>query len=358
MLGRPKGGPFFAVTMMQSGDRFSVKPPHYNGFFQSVVARVTESRHNLGKIEAIRHNVRSDTTESTQDEPAAQWVEGGKAVVSRITGATVRALLVMILVVTPSVMLPGISADTKQMVALASIFAALLTFVEYHATAPGLIEFRDAPPFNRMRFFLIYLTVIVLSLIERGRTQPGTFTDLLTAIGHLIGWAMDFPYSPVRLATLMLAPGASSAQAESLRTAAGMAYVISLLFIAVFVLVIRARNWPLSGAAFNVWINLPTFDPTAGADIITRLERDARVNVALGFLLPFLVPAFVRVALDGADAATLTGPQTLIWATAAWSFLPASLFMRGIAMQRVAQMVRDKRRAAADHMDDEYPQVA
>jgi hypothetical protein len=27
----------------------------------------------------------------------------------------------------------------------------------------------------------------------------------------------------------------------------------------------------------------------------------------------------------------------------AWAFLPASLFMRGIAMYRVAQMIREKR---------------
>jgi hypothetical protein len=41
---------------------------------------------------------------------------------------------------------------------------------------------------------------------------------------------------------------------------------------------------------------------------------------------------------------TFTSPQTLIWTMAAWSFLPASLFMRGIAMGRIADMIREKRR--------------
>jgi hypothetical protein len=41
---------------------------------------------------------------------------------------------------------------------------------------------------------------------------------------------------------------------------------------------------------------------------------------------------------------SLENPQTLIWTVAAWAFLPASLFMRGIAMGRIAGMIKEKRR--------------
>ena len=94
-------------------------------------------------------------------------------------------------------------------------------------------------------------------------------------------------------------------------------------------------------------MNLPTFDPTVGPDVISRLQRDARVNVALGFLLPFLTPAVVKIASTGFTPLTLGTPQTLIWMMTAWAFLPASLFMRGIAMARVADMIRDTRAANA-----------
>ena len=72
-----------------------------------------------------------------------------------MTGAAVRAFLVMVLVATPSVILPGIGTDTKQMVALVALFAGALTFAEYNATYPSLVEFRDAPPFNRIRFLML-----------------------------------------------------------------------------------------------------------------------------------------------------------------------------------------------------------
>jgi hypothetical protein len=110
-----------------------------------------------------------------------------------------------------------------------------------------------------------------------------------------------------------------------------------------FVVLLRAGTWPTRGNVFNVWVNLPTFDPTSGPDIVARLERDGRINIALGFLLPFCIPAIARIVMGGVDPVTMTSPQTLIWTLAAWSFLPASLFMRGIAMFRVAQMIRRKR---------------
>ncbi len=253
----------------------------------------------------------------------------------------------MALIAMPSAILPGVTKDAQQMAALVALFAGAMTFVEYNAVYPGLIEFRHAPPFNRTRFALLVVTVLMLCLIERGKFNPTALTQFLEAVGSLVGWAMDFPYSPVRLATLMLDHAATTAQVAAVRTAAGMAFLVTMVTLIWFVLTMRSGGWPSRRAAFNVWVNLPTFDPTVGADIIRRLDRDARVNVALGFLLPFLIPAVVRIGTSGLDPLMLTAPQTLVWTVAIWAFLPASLFMRGIAMARVAQMIREKRQAAA-----------
>lgn len=264
--------------------------------------------------------------------------------ISRLTGAVIRAALVVLLIATPSLMLPGTSADAAQIVALVAIFGAALTIFEYASSYPGLVEFRDAPPFNRVRFISLFLTVFLLTLIARGATDPTTLTTLVTAIGTLIGQAIDFPYSPVRLVVLMLPEDASVEQINLVRTSAGLSYLISLLTLAVFLILQRMRGWPLRTGSFNVWVNLPTFDPTAGGDVVERLERDARFNVALGFLLPFLTPAVIKAASSLFGSVSLENPQTLIWTVAAWAFLPASLFMRGIAMGRIAGMIKEKRR--------------
>ncbi len=264
--------------------------------------------------------------------------------ISQITGAFVRALLVMVLIATPSLMLPSVTSDTTQIVALVALFAAALTFFEYASTYPGLVEFRDAPPFNRVRFLSLFVTVLLLSTIVRGQTEPTTLTNFIGALGNKLGGVIDVPYSPVRLVVLMLPEDMSLRHLILVRSTAGLSYLISLSTIIVFVVTMRILGWPSRMGSFNVWINLPTFDPTTGGDVVERLERDARFNIALGFLLPFLIPAAVKVAAIAFQPVTLESPQTLIWTMTAWAFLPASLLMRGIAMGRIAGMIAEKRR--------------
>ena len=102
------------------------------------------------------------------------------------------------------------------------------------------------------------------------------------------------------------------ADLENVRTAAGLSHLISLSSLALFVLLLRLRGWPQRTGAFNVWVNLPTFDPTAGGDVVTRLNRDSQINLILGFLLPFLVPAVLKIIALTIAPFSLSDPHTLI----------------------------------------------
>jgi len=301
----------------------------------------------LGKIEASRHNVRKLFGKRARHRIASDRIKGNRAVISQLTGAIVRAMLIMVLVATPSLLLPGVNSDTIQIVSLIALFGALLTFIEYSSSYPSLVEFRDAPPFNRVRFVSLFATVFLLSAIFRGQTDPTTLTQFIEATGSLVGQAIDFPFSPVRLVVLMLPENASVENLALVRTTAGISYLISLLTLAAFVILLRLQGWPSHDKPFNVWINLPTFDPTTGGDVVEKLNRDARFNIVLGFLLPFLTPVVIKAASNIFDPITLDSPQTMVWTMAAWAFLPSSLFMRGIAMGRIASMVAQKRKQSS-----------
>ncbi len=263
--------------------------------------------------------------------------------ISRLSGALVRAILMVLMVITPALIVPGTGPDTTQIVALFALLAGVMVVFEYASAYPGLIEFRDAPPFNRIRFFSLFATVFVLSLVARGADTTSDLTRLVQLIGSRIGEAIDFPYSPVNLVVLMLPENAPQHMVDLLRTAAGVSYLISLISLAFFLSILKLRNWPNTRGAFNVWVNMPTFDPTAGGDVVYRLERDAAINIALGFLLPFLTPALVKAASSVFGSISITNEHTMIWTLAAWAFLPASLFMRGIAMGRLASMIKAER---------------
>ncbi len=277
---------------------------------------------------------------------------------TRMFGLALRAFFFVLLVSMPSLMLPGVSRDASQIVALIAIFGAALTLFEYGSAYPGLVEFRDAPPFNRIRFGSLFIMIFMLSIMTRNQFEPNSLTHFVSAIGEVIGEAIDFSYSPVRLVVLMLPPDTSLEHVALVRSAAGMCYLVSLLTLAVFLIVQRITGWPSRSGSFNVWVNLPTFDPTAGGDVVERLERDARVNIALGFILPFLTPAVIKSAASVFGTLSMAHPQTLIWTVAAWAFLPASLFMRGIAMGRIAGMISEKRRKTHLQEDDEAAMLA
>jgi len=335
-----------APKWLQSRTTIVAKAPHFFILFVKDLKGEPKVGRTMSIIRQPDAQAQDHNGTRTRHRIASDRIEGTVAVFSRLPGALARAALVVLMIVTPSAMLPTTGSDGAQIVAFVAIFAAVFTIVEDSASSPSLIEFRSAPPFNRLRFGALFATVVTLSVVFRDPDQANTITRFFQLIGERIGGSIDFPYSPVRLMLLAMPADMTVAQLENVRTAVGLSYLISLSSLAMFVLLLRLRGWPRHAGAFNVWVNLPTFDPTAGGDVVARLNRYSQINLILGFLLPFFVPAILKLSATFINPLSLSDPQTLIWAVAAWAFLPASFLMRGVALSRVAQMIYVQRKRA------------
>lgn len=270
--------------------------------------------------------------------------------VARTMGICVRAALMGLLVAVPHLLLGPGEGGAPALVALFALLAAAFTASEYAAAAPSLVEFRDARPFNRLRVLALFATVAVLSMIVGLDGDRSTLALLMRAVGARLGESADFAGSPVRNLLLALPPGTGPETARALRDAAAMAYLASLLMVAAFVLTVRWRGFA-QDRAFNVWVNLPQFDPTAGGDVVERLGRDALFNLLLGTLLPILVPMALYALSGPLQGAILGGPAAMVWTVTAWAFIPASLLMRGLALHRVAAMIAAQRARAVSDAD-------
>jgi hypothetical protein len=246
-----------------------------------------------------------------------------------------RAAIVVMVVATPSLLLPGTTQEGAQMVMLVALCLG--------AGCPALVEFRDAPPFNRVRVLSLLVMLFLLSLVAGGGNEGSSLILVLNALGFLVGHALEFPWSPLSVLLDRLPPEAAPVQALQVKIMAGLATLVALVALVAFVLLLRLRHWPSRSQAFNVWINLPTFDPTTGGDIVARLKRDARVNVILGFAVAFVVPVVGLTAADHVGVMVLSSPHTMVWGISMWMFLPLSMVMRGLAMARIADMIRDRR---------------
>lgn len=268
--------------------------------------------------------------------------------IARITGAAFRGILVAMLFAMPSLILPASATHSPEITLFIALLGSALAFTEYFSHFPSFVEFRNAPPINRLRFAAAVLTLGALSLLAAHPMAPTGLTALISQLGNWLGSQLDFAYSPVRLTMLMMPPQISQATVLMVRDAAALACTLAMLAIGCFALVIRVGHWPVGNGAFNVWVNLPLFDPTTGGDVVQRLQRDAKVNIIGGVLLPFALPAAMQMTAGMVDLAVLTSPHMLIWVISAWALVPASMTMRGLAMLRIAGLIAQKRRAAHD----------
>jgi len=199
---------------------------------------------------------------------------------------------------------------------------------------------------NRLRFLALFSMVFLLTALARGETEPTLLTAAVSSVGTRVGTALDMPLSPLRLLIASLAEDADVA--EAVRTAAGLCGLVAGLAVTTFAAWARFLGWPGRRRAFNVWINLPLFDPAVGGDVPAQLRRDARFNMAFGLVLPYVIPVVVKLAGLLIHPVSLANPQTLIWTVTAWVFLPASMIMRGLALGRIADMIeRQSRRTRA-----------
>lgn len=272
--------------------------------------------------------------------------------IARITGAAFRGILVAMLFAMPSLILPTAATDSPEIVLFIALLGAALAFTEYYAHFPSFVEFRNAPPINRMRFAVAVAAVGALSLLAAHPLAPTGLTALVQRLGGWLGGQLDFAYSPVQLTVLMMPPQVPEATVLMVRDAAALACSVAGMAIAVFALVIRVGHWPVGSGAFNVWVNLPLFDPTTGGDVVQRLQRDGRINIVGGVLLPFALPAAVKLASGMVDPGMLAAPHMLVWVISAWALVPASMIMRGMAMLRIAGLIAHKRRTACSDADE------
>ena len=261
---------------------------------------------------------------------------------SRFTGAVVRAILMAMVVALPAALLSEVSADTRQMVTFAAILLGAVVFAEYNATYPSLIEFRDAGPVNRIRFAMLASCLAAISLSQPQSILPPQAMQIAQNWAGIVGAAMDFLLIPDSLGQQI---GVDPARLQFVTNAAGLAFVISIFWLGLFVLIVRLGAWPSAKKPLNVWVNLPMFDPMKGPDVVVRLVRDGWVNILLGVMLPFILPRLAKV-IFGPPEMLLGAPlHSLIWIITLWAFLPANLILRGLALLRIADLIVQSRAA-------------
>lgn len=261
----------------------------------------------------------------------------------RLLGAFIRAFLVLIVVALPAFLLPDASQAAQEISLIIGGIAGAFTLFEYASSHPGLVDFRFAPPYNRIRFITFAVQILALVFLCRAIHGSDAFSaDILSYADKAVA-VTDVPLSPVRIAVAMIGEDGSDAFREVLGRAAAVSFTIAFASFLFFTLTLWFFRWPVGRDNFNLWINLPTFEPTSGRDVERRLFRDGTANLLFGFGLPFVIPVLASRSGGWFDPSVLQNYQPLIWGAALWAFLPASLIIRGAALIKVGWLVKRAR---------------
>lgn len=262
---------------------------------------------------------------------------------TRLIGALLRAFLVVILIAAPAFLLPNISVASQEISLIVAGLAAAFTLFEYASTHPGLIDFRFAPPYNRVRFVAFSTQILMLVFLCRAIDGQDSFSLQIIDMADAAVKLLEFPLSPVGVASAMIAQGEDPEFVILIQRAAALSFFITFCSLTFFAMLLWLFRWPVGRRDFNLWINLPTFEPGYGRDVERRLFRDGVTNVLAGIAFLYLLPVLLSRASGWFDPSVLTNYQPLVWGVTLWAFVAGSLVIRGAAILKVSWLVKRTR---------------
>ncbi len=254
----------------------------------------------------------------------------------RITGAFIRALIVVLIIILPAYILPETGKTTQELALIIGVIVGAFTMFEYGGKTPGFVDFRFAPPYNRFRIAIIAAQVIALSLVCRATTQ--SIPEILEFANTAVGYA-SFPYSPVEMAVAQTALLPLTTTPELMVQLFSVSFVIATGLAIGLSAVLWIFGWPTERSEFNLWVNLPTFSPSSVSQAEKRMKRDASINIILGIGLLYAIPYGFSFVVDIFGTGLFEDYHSLVWVVALWAFLPALLVTRGISITKVSRIL-------------------
>ena len=117
-------------------------------------------------------------------------------------------------------------------------------------------------------------------------------------------------------------------------------FVVGVGLTLAFALILWIFGWPRNREEFNLWANLPLFQPCEEGSIPNRLRRDAWFNIILGIVLIYALPLIPTYGFDWLTVDIFENNQVMVWAATLWVFIATSLIARASAMLKIARILK------------------
>lgn len=263
-----------------------------------------------------------------------------------------RALLVFVSIVYPSVLLNDRMVSDVTLVTIFAFVCSAIVFMEYSIRSPSFLEFARSRPYNRIRFGIFLSIVFYIYLTINPHQQFGPPYDLAAMID---GWKNVFigaNFGPSQQMVVALGPFLVNDPSLLYEITSGA------LFVGLFTAVLGgaylwASSWPLSRMGFNLSPNMPTFSPHAIDKTESRLAVTACAGLAFAIVFPILLPRVFLLAFDSISLPFGQGNLFTLWLVTIWVLVPATAVFRSLALLKVAYMINHLRKITLQVKDED-----
>lgn len=261
----------------------------------------------------------------------------------RLVGGVLRAALLVFVIGAPAFLLPDATVSSQEITLIVAGLAAAFTVFEYASTHPGLIDFRFAPPYNRVRYISFAVQVLTLTFLARAMAGHDSFGPQIIYLADRFLAFGSFPLSPLGMVRGAIPADAAPEVVLLMMRSAATSFWLSFMALLLFGLILLVIRWPVARRDFNLWLNLPTFAPGYASDVERRLRRDGLANLIAGFVFLYLAPPLALRLSALSQVTTSPDYQVILWSSVFWATISGSLVIRGIAVLKVCRLVKSSR---------------
>ncbi len=262
---------------------------------------------------------------------------------ARISIAAFRALLVAGFVVVKSALVAQTgSVEGDLFVFTVALLVALFVFIEYASDMPSMLEFRYAPPYNRMRFLIA--VVIAFALCSDTYSQNLFYAEGFNATtgNSFVGIFSIWPAPGHYLYTVL--DYANQDPVYWLFDNVALASMLGFACVLVAGIYIWISPWPLGREGFNLWPNMPSFNPASGRSASDLLAVVALANIILFFVLPYCLTFLISLAQQDLGFDFRYTPVFTFWVLFTWITLPLFCLFKAIALLKLCVLAESLRK--------------
>ncbi|MGB0959117.1 MAG: hypothetical protein ACPGVK_02610 [Halocynthiibacter sp.] len=246
---------------------------------------------------------------------------------TRLLGAFLRAIIVTMVLVVPTLSFPEEALGDEQLMSIVSLLFGVMVFFEYATKYPSFLEYCHAAPFNRLRASVLVVSMLAMVLVFSTLTVSSSAGTLVVWAGGAISSVVTVVVDPDTVFLWDFSHATSSAERAVAPVAVAAAWGVCAIGALLVMVYLSVIGWCAGNKRFDFYANLPMFTVSDDSLLPKMLRRSGYKCMLASLISPVLIPLtlyalYVQFGFNAAHSI-----QNMIWIGTVWAFVPMNFML-------------------------------